>query len=488
MGVDILALLRRTEPTAAHPVTVYRGEGPSRYGEVALQREAEAVAHAQPGRRNDTLNRAIFNLAQLVAAQHLDAERVRATLTNAAGLCGLGEAETQATLRSGYRAGMKQPRAVPPWEAEAVKLHAVPALDDADEEAPEPEPDDDRRAVIEAWVRENLPALDWHELWADDSEDEWILEPLVPARRLVALYSPPKVGKSLLMLELAAAVSAGRQVLGVCPERRWRVLYVDFENDPRGDVRPRLQAMGYGPADLDRLHYLSFPVLSALDTEAGAAQLLAAVEAYGAELVVIDTLSRAVAGEENDNDTWLSFYRNTGLRLKQAEVACVRLDHAGKDVERGQRGGSAKAGDVDAIWRMSHVADDTYSLACEANRLPIAEKYLTFERRPLPHLHSAVQAEGRLAAWNAKIDSLVALMDDAGLPADAGRPKLMELVKGTGLTASTAAAREAVKRRKLAAGLSVLHEGDMPDSPVRGARGQLLSAEDSGQPWTGGAE
>lgn len=61
-------------------------------------------------------------------------------------------------------------------------------------------------------------------------------------------------------------------------------------------------------------------------------------------MVVIDTISRAVGGEENDNDTWLNFYQYTGLRLKQAKVSVIRLDHTGKDLTEGERGGSAKAG------------------------------------------------------------------------------------------------------------------------------------------------
>ena len=78
-----------------------------------------------------------------------------------------------------------------------------------------------------------LPRLDWHALWGDEEEEEWLLYPLIPARRLIALFSAAKVGKSLLMLEIAAALSSGRKVLGHDPGRRIRVLYIDFENDPR---------------------------------------------------------------------------------------------------------------------------------------------------------------------------------------------------------------------------------------------------------------
>lgn len=90
----------------------------------------------------------------------------------------------------------------------------------------------------EAWrahVEENLPVLDWHELWADESEEEWIAEPLLPARRLISVYSAPKVGKSLLLLELAAAIARGQgQALDTTLTKARNVLYIDFENDPRG--------------------------------------------------------------------------------------------------------------------------------------------------------------------------------------------------------------------------------------------------------------
>jgi hypothetical protein len=203
----------------------------------------------------------------------------------------------------------------------------------------------------------------------------------------VALYSAPKVGKSLLMLEIAANIAAGREVLGTKPPEPIRTLYVDFENDPRGDVRERLQAMGFAPVDLENLCYLSFPNLGKLDTQRGADELMAAITYYGCEVVVIDTVSRSIEGDENENDTWLSFYRHTGLRLKQAEVALIRLDHSGKDESKGQRGGSAKSGDVDAVWRMSKRSDDVYDLTCEANRFPVGENRLTLRREEEPLRH-----------------------------------------------------------------------------------------------------
>lgn len=457
-------------------VTPYTGHDTSAYGAAALERECQAVHLAAPGTRNHTLNRAAYNLAQLVASGHLEADLVRSKLANAAVAAGLGPREIEATLASGARAGALTPRAVQPLEplaalhvlappnghAHAPQGAAGPGGDnhpgaagqgahEADTDARDPTPAE----ALAAWVTQALPVVDWEALWAADEDDEWILEPLIPARRMIALYSPPKVGKSLLMLELAAAIAAGRPVLGQTPERPRRVLYVDFENDPRGDVRPRLQAMGYAPADLKNLAYLSFPTLSALDTERGAQELMAAVTVYEAELVVIDTLSRAVAGEENENDTWLKFYRSTGVRLKAAGVACVRLDHTGKDVTKGQRGGSAKSGDADAIWRMDRINDVTFTLRCEAHRLPVPETYLTFVRRPLPHLHSALDGTGRSAAFEKKVASVVEVLDAADLPLDAGRRQAARVVAATGLglDRNRAVLDAAIERRRAAGGV-----------------------------------
>ncbi len=319
--------------------------------------------------------------------------------------------------------------------------YAAPAVPVAEPECDAAPPGED--------VRAQFPRIDWEALWADDSVDEWIIEPILPARRLVAIYSAPKVGKSLLMLELAAAVATGRPVLGCTPDRPRRTLYVDFENDPKSDVRERLKAMGYGPADLDRLDYLSFPSLSALDGAQGGDELMRAVAAYGSEVVVIDTVSRAVSGKENENDTWLAFYRHTGLHLKRAGVALVRLDHAGKDEAKGQRGGSAKEGDVDAVWRLSEVVHgETYRLHCTHHRMPVAEPLLTLHRVRVPYLHHVVDPRGRVAAFDARVEHLADLADAHNLPHDAGRDALKVLAKSLGQGAGTDVLAKAIALRK----------------------------------------
>jgi hypothetical protein len=96
---------RTTLPPAPAPSERRRG-----YGRAALARERAAVATAPPGRRNATLNRAAFNLGQLVAAGLLDVDEVRSVLLAAALEAGNPEAKAQATITSGLRGGAAKPR------------------------------------------------------------------------------------------------------------------------------------------------------------------------------------------------------------------------------------------------------------------------------------------------------------------------------------------------------------------------------------------
>jgi hypothetical protein len=331
-------------------------------------------------------------------------------------------------VRSTIRSGLNQQR--DPWKAVRVEDGAL---------APE----------NDELVRDRFPRLDWHILWEDENPEEWIIEPVLPARRLIALYSPPKIGKSLLSLELAVGIARGTTVLGYEPDRARRVLYVDFENDPKGDIKPRLIAMGFGPDDLDYLDYLSFPALGPLDTAPGAADLLGAVDAYRSEVVVIDTVSRAIKGEENENDTWLAFYRHTGRWLKARGVALIRLDHTGKDETKGQRGASAKSGDVDMVWRLSKVTETVYRLDCEAKRMQVLETSLILHRETTPKLWHRVDAMGRFGAWQAKIEQIMRALDEAGVDANASRRTIQPILKTMGLSARNDLLTEVVRKRSL---------------------------------------
>jgi len=84
------------------------------YALAAFREETQRVAEARIGTRNDTLNRAAFNLGQLVAAGLIPPLPVMTGLAEAAARAGLPDDEARRTIRSGLAAGVRKPRAVMP--------------------------------------------------------------------------------------------------------------------------------------------------------------------------------------------------------------------------------------------------------------------------------------------------------------------------------------------------------------------------------------
>lgn len=287
--------------------------------------------------------------------------------------------------------------------------------------------------------------LDWHKLWDETPDDEeWIIYPVLAAGRSVAIYSPPKVGKSLLALEAAAALAAGRPVLGQDAAAPRRVLYVDLENSRR-DIKDRLADLGYMPGDLANLIYLSFPGLPALDSMEGGRHIFALTLAYDITLIVIDTVSRVISGGENDADTFSALYRHSLAHLKGKGVSVLRLDHAGKDVTKGQRGSSAKNADVDAVWTLA-AADEYITLTCEMSRTITDVQSIALRRELAPLRHELTTVS---AAAVDRTQTMIGLLDKHGIPAEMGRDPAAAELRKMGEKVDTNLVGPAQKARRL---------------------------------------
>jgi hypothetical protein len=110
----IADLLQDNPQTAVgSPLSVPQGAHGTAYAMAALREEACLVATAPPGTRNNTLNRAAFNLGQLVAAGLVPHLAVATALASAAERAGLPAGEARRTIRSGMTAGSHRPRNTP---------------------------------------------------------------------------------------------------------------------------------------------------------------------------------------------------------------------------------------------------------------------------------------------------------------------------------------------------------------------------------------
>jgi hypothetical protein len=222
------------------------------------------------------------------------------------------------------------------------------------------DPADSRLAVVTPGQADAVLAgylgqfLDWPKFWTHDhTGQDWVAEPLLPQGRQTVLFAPAKHGKSELAFAVVAAVATGRPILGIAnPHGPRHVVYLDYEMT-EDDLFDRLTLLGYDDtADYSCLHYALLPSLPPLDTQQGCDAIRSIAAHWSAEAVVIDTMGRAVEGDENLNDTYRNYARLTGLMLKADGRAVLRTDHAGKEKDKGQRGASAKNDDADVVLRV----------------------------------------------------------------------------------------------------------------------------------------
>lgn len=299
--------------------------------------------------------------------------------------------------------------------------------------------------------------IDWSTFWdAEFQVAEWCVEPVLPQGRAVAIYSRAGGGKSLFILEILVRMATGQRTLDQRPTKPLRVMYLDLEMT-EGDLYERLEDMGYGPhTDLSNLFYYMLPNLPPLDTAAGGEAVSALAKEHRADVVVIDTTSRVISGKENDSDTLLAFYRYSGRPLKEMGCTVVRLDHAGKDVERGQRGTSAKNDDVDLVWEL-RPRDGGLALVARKRRQTWIPETVDIVRREGPLRHE-LAAPG--ANWPAGTHACAEALDRLGAPLDLTSTAATKLLRDAGEPTRRTVVLAALRYRK----------GDSEDAGTGGNR------------------
>lgn len=218
----------------------------------------------------------------------------------------------------------------------------------------------------------------WSQLADEEYELAWLVEGLWPTGKHLHLFAAHKTGKSLVSLHMAVSLAMGRDPFTGSAIPPHDVSYIDKEMT-RQDLQERLFDMGLMEAmksgALDRLHYHFYPNIGYLDTAEGGSKLMQWVEKDNSDVVIIDTLSRVVKGEENSNDTYKNFYNYTGSILKANGVALLRLDHEGSVLGKA-RGATSKADDVDLVYQLKAV-DVGLELEMKFARIAYVRKSIT---------------------------------------------------------------------------------------------------------------
>jgi hypothetical protein len=211
---------------------------------------------------------------------------------------------------------------------------------------------------------------------------EWLVQRVLPAQGLAAMYGPPGSGKSFLALALAAAVASG--------ESRWfgrrlsqsPVTYCVLEGEAGMSKRTNAWARNHEKPLPDGLRFLTQPF--DLLNPADVIELAIAIQEAGGAggLIVLDTLNRATPGADENSSVDMGSIIAAAKRLQGLVGGLVLLvHHSGKDASKGLRGHSSLHAAIDAAievtcsnrqhqWRIVKSKDDESGIT-EAFRLVV---------------------------------------------------------------------------------------------------------------------
>ncbi len=99
-----------TQPAISGQIGITKQERTIRFAQAALRNECAALRGMPPGNQNNQLNRAAYNLGQLVGDGLLAAGEVESALLAVAQQIGQSETLSQRTIASGLKAGIANPR------------------------------------------------------------------------------------------------------------------------------------------------------------------------------------------------------------------------------------------------------------------------------------------------------------------------------------------------------------------------------------------
>jgi AAA domain len=185
----------------------------------------------------------------------------------------------------------------------------------------------------------------------------WIEPGLLPAQGILFVGGEPKVGKSLLVANLALALAAGQNRVGFSVPASRRVLICQFEL-PTPQFVSRLAVMRQqigAHADQNLLvdtraagHLLSAPQ--------GLNHFLVAAREASAEVIILDPLYSAHDQDENDTRSMAALCQSL-LRLRDAsKAALIVVHHVRKSIGRDEIGRAFRGSSA------LHAVGDSYVL------------------------------------------------------------------------------------------------------------------------------
>jgi len=185
-----------------------------------------------------------------------------------------------------------------------------------------------------------------------------LIEPgLLPPQGILFVGGEPKVGKSLLVANLALALAAGTHAAGFAIAAARRVLVCQFELPlPQFVSRLSLMRRSFGAAADQHLLVDTRATGHLLSAPQGLNHFIAAAHAAAAEVIVLDPLYSAHDQDENDTRAMAALCQSL-LRLRDASrAALIVVHHVRKSISREEIGSAFRGSSA------LHAVGDSYML------------------------------------------------------------------------------------------------------------------------------
>ncbi|CAD6548680.1 hypothetical protein LMG27952_04768 [Paraburkholderia hiiakae] len=204
----------------------------------------------------------------------------------------------------------------------------------------------------------------------------WLIRGVVPRNALVTVFGASGSGKSFLVLDLACAVASGESSwFDYSVKQQATVIYCVLEGE--GGIGKRLAAWKHnaGKPVPEELKFVTQP-FNLLAGQQEIMELARAIQDAGGHggLVILDTLSRAVPGADENSSVDMGNIVAAANTLQEKVGGVVMLvHHTGKDASKGLRGHSSLHAALDAAievcatkttreWRVAKSKDDVSGL------------------------------------------------------------------------------------------------------------------------------
>lgn len=195
---------------------------------------------------------------------------------------------------------------------------------------------------------------------------KWVVDNLISEASVNVFYGEPGIGKTWTLLSMAVHVAEGTKWLGFEVSEPGNVLIVDEESGERRLLyRLRVVLKGENGNEQTPIYTNSLSGFK-LNISQEFAYLQKMIEETDAKLLIIDSLSASMDGDENNKQDIQPVFNNLRKLANLTNCAIIVIHHSNK--KGGYRGSSAISGSVDLMVKVESKKENTIYFSTEKTR------------------------------------------------------------------------------------------------------------------------